>query len=475
MSRLTSEKQPDQLWVEKTLIEKRLPSDWIAAGAIYEILLVTGANTSLRNIADAKLPELQELGFNAVYVMGAFEMETDPAADIKGSAFCLRNHRKVNKQWGAEGDLDNLFYEAHQRGMGIGVDLVLNHVSRKNPLARRAGFCLRDDSGRLQTAACTTIIDGRSEELFFSDVVQLDLSNPAVREELKQIVLSIVRRAPIGCKLFFRVDMAAQMMNRQLERRWGFQMPEQEWMAEIIAVARAINPNVAFVAEVNGEATAEELRAIGYNVFPSKGNEQRGLAKGWYDAHVSQDPQQINFAIASLVYAQDDPRASGMATVGGHDEAFFMRAMGAWGPGAMALTLMMRPLLWLGSTEWGQDYQGDRGALPDLEENKAIPFGVENDFSIKDPHLLATWKRICRLAKRVMAEMGNNVSYYELLNSQGNNWVGYAIKPKYANAPVYYVVGNPTNQAVSFHSFGPIEPKTVWLFNAHSGQREKLV
>lgn len=478
MSRMSHEAPARKLWVERPNIEeKRLPSDWSAMAALYEIPLVPGINTSLREIANQKLGELQALGFDSVYVMGAFEAEKDPAAGIKGSGvpFCLRDHRKVDKRWGTNEDLKYLFHEAHRRGMGIGVDLVLNHVSRRNALARRPGFCLRDARGELQTAACTAMIDGRPEELFFSDVVQLDLSNPAVREELKQIVLSIVHLAPTDCKLFFRVDMAAQMMNRELERRWGMRMPEREWMAEIIEAARAINPNVAFIAEVHGEATAEELRAIGYNVFPSKSNEQQGIAKGWHDAHTSRSPRQINFAIASLVYAQDNPRASAMATVGGHDEALFMRTMGDWGPGAMAMTLMMRPFLWYGSTEWGQDYNGDRSSLPELENEKAVPFGVENNFSIKDPHLLATWKRICLISKRVMSEMHNEASYHELKGSQESSWVGYAIKPKSANGPVYYVVGNPTNQSVTFYEFGQIDPKTVWLINAYNGQRERLV
>lgn len=479
MTRSMREQEPGRkLWIESPLAEKYWPSDWIITKAVYEISLVSGADISLREIADRKLDELKELGFD-LYVMGIWEIERDHDAGIKGrgTPFCIRNHRHVDPEWGTDADLDYLLAQAAEKGVAIGFDAVLNHVSRRNPLARRPGFCLTDKNGNLQTAACTSIINGGEEEVFFEDVVQLNHANPVVREELKEIVLSIVRRAPKNCKLFFRVDLAAQMLNAALERRWGIQMPEREWLADIIEAVHAINPNVAFIAEAHGEATAEQLRRIGFNVVPSKADEHNGGNTGYYDAHVSQDPRHINRSIRSFVRMQDNDSVSAMATVGGHDEPALKRAMGDWYKGAMALTLFLRPNLWLGHTEDGYDYGGNRRALDPFETNKMIPLDAHHNFRVMDPDLLATWQRLCRTANHVMKELGDQVSFHELVGNETSQWVGYAIRSKVnPNAPVYIIVGNPTyNNEVVFHNFGHIPPKTVWLINTKTGDKNRLV
>lgn len=433
--------------------EPEIAGDWLRQERIYEIPLVDGCDvhellkhigvhasgdSAFQQIASG-LDRLKELGYEAMYVLGAWAKERDPYEDVKdeGSPFCLVDHEHVDPVWGTDDDFSHLVEAADKKGMAIGVDLVLNHVSWGHPWLAIPGFCLTRDQIR-QRGAATQIVNGREEKLWFDDVAQLDLSNPEVREKIIDMVISIVKRLPPGAKFFFRLDMAAQLLNENFSRRWGVPMPEREWLADLIEAVRRINPNIAFLAESHGEATDRELRAIGFNVCPSKADDHHGPNIGYLDAWVSGSVSRVNAALESFVRTQDSTAA--MAMIGNHDTPAPKRALGDNWKAAMALSIFLRPMLWLGATETG--YDAHYLARDPLEYGKEIPLGVRHDFSqVNDPEMLNLWIRLSLEEKKMFDELGQNVRYDMLPGSGLSDWVGVSIQSRVKHsAPIYHLV-----------------------------------
>lgn len=83
------------------------------------------------------LPDLKQVGFSGVYLIALwYSRGVDNGFDVIDY--------RVNPQFGAEKELEELIAKAHELGLEVGVDVVPNHVSDKNALAQN---CLNGVSG----------------------------------------------------------------------------------------------------------------------------------------------------------------------------------------------------------------------------------------------------------------------------------------------------------------------------------------
>jgi len=172
------------------------PPDWLYDAQIYEIYVRAFADSDGDGLGDftgltGKLDYLEDLGVNTLWLMPVFES----ADHLHG--YHTMNYRRAERDYGNNQDLVDFIQAAHQRGMRVILDLVINHVSRHHPrfqaaldsqsrfhdqfiwfinhqpadpLIERYGFGRELGGGRL------TVESG------WADIPDVNLSNPAARE-----------------------------------------------------------------------------------------------------------------------------------------------------------------------------------------------------------------------------------------------------------------------------------------------------
>jgi hypothetical protein len=101
---------------------------WFAKAVGYEIFPYSFYDSNSDGYGDlngvrAKLPYLQELGINLLWLTPIYD---SPLVD---SGYDIRCHDKIAEKLGTMEDFKHLLIEAHQHGIRVIVDLVLNHTS----------------------------------------------------------------------------------------------------------------------------------------------------------------------------------------------------------------------------------------------------------------------------------------------------------------------------------------------------------
>ena len=75
----------------------------------------------------AKLDYLKTLGVNLLWLNPVYRSPDDD------NGYDISDYQAINPQYGTMADFDHLLHEAHQRGMKIIMDLVINHTSDEHP------------------------------------------------------------------------------------------------------------------------------------------------------------------------------------------------------------------------------------------------------------------------------------------------------------------------------------------------------
>lgn len=104
-------------------------STWWKKAVFYEIFVRSFFDSNGDGIGDfngitGKLDYLQNLGVNAIWLMPIHPSPTYHGYDVI-------NYHDVNPDYGTLEDFKHLLKEAHQRGMHVIIDLVLNHTSNQ--------------------------------------------------------------------------------------------------------------------------------------------------------------------------------------------------------------------------------------------------------------------------------------------------------------------------------------------------------
>ncbi|MGZ6346317.1 MAG: alpha-amylase family glycosyl hydrolase, partial [Anaerolineales bacterium] len=105
---------------------------WWRDGVIYQIYPRSYADSNGDGLGDlngitSHLDHLADLGIDAIWLSPFY-----PTPD-KDFGYDISNYTDVDPRFGSLADFDRLTSEAHQRGIRIIVDLVLNHTSDQHP------------------------------------------------------------------------------------------------------------------------------------------------------------------------------------------------------------------------------------------------------------------------------------------------------------------------------------------------------
>src|SRR5881396_3390207 len=105
---------------------------WYKDAIIYELHVKTFHDSNADGIGDfrgliEKLDYLQELGISAIWLLPFYP------SPLKDDGYDIANYLDVNPNYGTLDDFRAFLDAAHERGLRVITELVINHTSDQNP------------------------------------------------------------------------------------------------------------------------------------------------------------------------------------------------------------------------------------------------------------------------------------------------------------------------------------------------------
>jgi cyclomaltodextrinase len=115
---------------------------------------------------------LKDLGVDVLWIMPIHPIGQKLRKGTLGSPYAVRDYYGINPEFGATNDFKRLVAEAHQRGLKVILDVVLNHSAWDNVLiTQHPEFYKQDASGKIVPPVAE-----------WTDVAGLNYANPKLRE-----------------------------------------------------------------------------------------------------------------------------------------------------------------------------------------------------------------------------------------------------------------------------------------------------
>ncbi len=288
---------------------------WWRDGVIYQIYPRSFADSNGDGIGDlpgiiARLDHLSELGVDAVWLSPVYP---SPMYDF---GYDVSDYCEIDPVFGTLADFDRLVQQAHQRGLRIIMDLVLNHSSHQHPWfvesrasrdnPRRDWYIWRDGAtgGKLPNnwqsffGGPAWEWDERTQQYylhsFLKEQPDLNWRNPAVKEALFDVVRFWLERGVDGFRLdvfnlyfkdaLFR-DNPPRPGLRGYDRQWHVYDKDQPEMHPLLRELRALldrYPERMAVGETFSDHPIEMAAA-----YYGENNDELHLA---FNFHFTQQP-----------------------------------------------------------------------------------------------------------------------------------------------------------------------------------------
>ncbi len=149
------------------------PVEWSYNATIYEVNVRQFSEEGSFARVEEALPRLKELGIEIVWLMPVHPIGEVERKGSLGSYYSVKDFFDVNPEFGTKDDFRSLVETAHSLDMKVLLDWVANHTAWDNSLTEtNPGFFETNDEGNF--------IPPRGTD--WSDVIQLDYSNPEVHD-----------------------------------------------------------------------------------------------------------------------------------------------------------------------------------------------------------------------------------------------------------------------------------------------------
>jgi glycosidase len=204
-------------------------TSWVRRSAIYEVFVRDfSPGGTLRGVT-AGLDRIQATGTDVIWLMPIHPVGALNRKDPLGSPYSVRDYRAINPAFGTPADFKALVTAVHARGMKIIIDWVPNHTSWDNVwVTEHPDFYVRNERGEM-----TVPRDDKGKLTDWTDVAQLDYTNPALRREM----IAAMRYWLVDFGIDgFRVDVA------------GF-VPDDFFREALPALRASVNRPIMLLAE----------------------------------------------------------------------------------------------------------------------------------------------------------------------------------------------------------------------------------
>ncbi|MEP7228458.1 MAG: alpha-amylase family glycosyl hydrolase [Gemmatimonadales bacterium] len=204
-------------------------TSWVARSALYEVFVQDfSPSGNFRGVIDG-LDRIPSSGANVIWLMPIYPIGALNRKGSLGSPYAARDYRAINPAYGNTADFRALVQAVHERGMKIILDWVPNHTSPDHPWVKEhPDYYIRNERGEPSVPR-----DDKGKLTDWTDVVQLDYKNPAVRREIVAAMKYWLQEFGIDG---FRVDVA------------GF-IPYDFWREAVPAVRATVPRRILLLAE----------------------------------------------------------------------------------------------------------------------------------------------------------------------------------------------------------------------------------
>ena len=206
-----------------------LDSSWVARSAIYELFVRDFSPPGDLRGVSLGLDRIQATGANVVWLMPIYPVGALNRKEPLGSPYSVRDYRAINSDFGTAADFRALVEAVHARGMKLILDWVPNHTAWDHVwVQEHPDFYRRNERGEL-----TVPRDDKGKLTDWTDVAQLDYSNPTLRREMIAAMRYWLDEFGIDG---FRIDVA------------GF-VPDDFWREAVPALRSAVTRPIMLLAE----------------------------------------------------------------------------------------------------------------------------------------------------------------------------------------------------------------------------------
>jgi maltose alpha-D-glucosyltransferase/alpha-amylase len=205
---------------------------WYKHAIIYQVHVRTFSDANDDGIGDfaglaQRLDYLQELGVSAIWLMPFFP------SPLRDDGYDISDYKSVHPSYGTLEDFKRFLSIAHERGIRVIIEMVLNHTSDQHPWfqesrsspnnPKRDWYVWSDSDSRyrgtriifLDTEMSNWAWDPISKSYywhrFFSHQPDLNFDNPVVREEMWQVMKFWLELGIDG----FRLDAVPYLIERE--------------------------------------------------------------------------------------------------------------------------------------------------------------------------------------------------------------------------------------------------------------------
>jgi glycosidase len=179
--------------------------EWARNAVLYECNIRQFSQAGNFAGARKQLPRLKELGANVLWLMPIHPIGKEKQKGNPGSPYSVRDYYGVNPDFGTLDDLKNLVNEAHALGLKVMLDWVPNHTAWDAVWMKEHPEYYTKIAGQF-----TPPLNERGEPTDWTDVADLDYSNPALRRAMIEAMQYWVKTCDIDG---YRVDMAGLLPN----------------------------------------------------------------------------------------------------------------------------------------------------------------------------------------------------------------------------------------------------------------------
>lgn len=208
---------------------------------IYQMNLREYSNTRDINGARANLQRISDLGINVLYLMPVFPVSSDSRAS--GSPYANTDYKSVAPDLGTLEDLRGLVEDAHNLGMAVILDFIVNQTGWDHPwVSQHPEWYLTDGGGSI-LSPCPT------PDFCFNDVAGIDLNNSDARAAMIDAMRYWVFAANIDG---FRFD-------------WADQAPQTFWTEAVNNLRGITTHDLLLLAEGSNEGSSSGCTSCGDN------------------------------------------------------------------------------------------------------------------------------------------------------------------------------------------------------------------
>jgi len=170
--------------------------DWVKTANIYEVNLRQFTKSGTIKDFEKHLPKLKELGVDILWFMPIHPVGEKNRKGGMGSAYSVKDYKKVNPDFGTMDDFKTLVTKIHEMDMYVILDWVANHTAWDNVWVETyPEFYTKDSLGNFMSPKDTD----------WSDVMDLNYDNQELRKEMTDALKFWVTEANIDG---YRCDVA---------------------------------------------------------------------------------------------------------------------------------------------------------------------------------------------------------------------------------------------------------------------------